>query len=163
MSTTDELLANNAAYAAAFPKGGRPLSPAKKLAIIACMDSRLNVFGALGLSEGDAHVIRNAGGVVTDGEIRSLAASQRLMGTEEVILIQHTDCGMLTLSDSAFRESLREETGVEPRWAVEFLPDLDENVRRSVARIKTSPFIPHTDSVRGFVFDVESGRLREVP
>ncbi len=162
MSVTDELLANNEAYAAAFDKGDLPIPPAKKLAVVACMDARINVFGLLGLSEGDAHVIRNAGGVVTDDEIRSLAISQRLLGTEEIILIHHTQCGMLTFTDDAFRASIEEDTGVKPEWAAESFTDLDKDVLQSVARIKASPFIPHKDSIRGFVYEVETGRLREV-
>jgi carbonic anhydrase len=162
MSTTDELLANNDAYVASFDKGDLPLPPAKKLAVVACMDARLNVYGILGLNEGDAHVIRNAGGVVTDDEIRSLAISQRLLGTEDIILIHHTDCGMLTFSDDEFKKSIQDETGIKPEWAAEAFDDLDTDVRQSIARIKASPFIPHTDSVRGFVYEVETGRLREV-
>jgi carbonic anhydrase len=126
------------------------------------MDARLNVYGALGLTEGDAHVIRNAGGVVTDDEIRSLAISQRLPGTEEIILIHHTDRGMLTFTDDEFRNSIQEETGIKPEWAAESFSDLEADVRQSVARIKASPFIPHTDAVRGFIYEVETGRLREV-
>ena len=162
MSVTDELLANNESYAASFDKGDLPLPPARKLAIVACMDARLNPYAMLGLREGDAHVIRNAGGVVTDDEIRSLAISQRLLGTEEIVLIHHTDCGMLTFSDDEFKRSIQEETGIKPAWAAEAFGDLDEDVRQSIARIKASPFIPHTDSVRGFVYDVQTGRLREV-
>jgi carbonic anhydrase len=162
MTVTDELLANNAAYVAAFDKGDLPLPPGRKVAVVACMDARLNVYGALGLSEGDAHVIRNAGGVVTDDEIRSLAISQRLLGTEEIILIHHTDCGMLTFTDDAFKASIQEETGIKPEWAPESFSDLDTDVRQSIARIKASPFIPRTDSIRGFVYEVETGRLREV-
>ncbi len=162
MSVTDSLLANNAAYAASFDKGDLPLPPGKKLAIVACMDARLNVYGALGLQEGDAHVIRNAGGVVTADEIRSLAISQRLLGTEEIILIHHTDCGMLTFSDDEFKRALQDDVGVEPEWAAEAFSDLDQDVRQSIARIKDSPFIPHKDSVRGFVYDVTTGALREV-
>src|ERR1700685_3901696 len=162
MSSTDDLLTNNEAYAASFDKADLPLPPAKKVAVIACMDARLNVYGALGLTEGDAHVIRNAGGVVTDDEIRSLAISQRLLGTEEIILIHHTDCGMLTFTDDAFKQSIQEETGIKPEWAAEAFPDLDEDVRQSIARIKASPFIPHKESVRGFVFDVATGKLNEV-
>ncbi len=161
MSVTDELLSNNEAYAASFDKGDLPLPPAKKLAVVACMDARLNVYGILGLREGDAHVIRNAGGVVTDDEIRSLAISQRLLGTEEIILIHHTDCGMLTFTDDEFKKSIQDETGIKPEWAAEAFPDLGD-VRQSIARIKASPFIPRKDSVRGFVYEVESGRLREV-
>ena len=162
MSVTDELLANNEAYAAAFDKGDLPLPPGKKVAIVACMDARLNVYGALGLHEGDAHVIRNAGGVITDDEIRSLAISQRLLGTEEIILIHHTDCGMLTFTDDAFRRSIQDETGIKPEWAAESFTDVDEDVRQSIARIKASPFVPRTDAVRGFVYDVATGKLREV-
>jgi carbonic anhydrase len=162
MSTTDELLANNAAYAASFEKGDLPMPPGKKLAVVACMDARLNVYGILGLQVGDAHVIRNAGGVVTDDEIRSLAISQRLLGTEEIILIHHTDCGMLTFTDDDFKKSIQDETGIKPAWAAEAFTDLDDDVRQSIARIKASPFIPRTDSVRGFVYEVETGRLREV-
>jgi carbonic anhydrase len=162
VSATDELLANNESYAAAFDKGELPLPPATKVAVVACMDARLNVYGMLGLHEGDAHVIRNAGGVVTDDEIRSLAISQRLLGTEEIILIHHTDCGMLTFTDDAFKAQVQEETGIKPEWAAEAFPDLDEDVRQSIARIKASPFIPRKDAVRGFVYEVETGRLREV-
>jgi carbonic anhydrase len=162
MSNTDDLLANNQAYVAAFDKGDLPLPPAKKVAVVACMDARLNVFGALGLSEGDAHVIRNAGGVVTDDEIRSLAISQRLLGTEEIILIHHTDCGMLTFSDDEFKKQIEEEVGVKPEWAAESFSDLETDVRQSIARIKSSPFIPKKDSVRGFVYDVKTGQLNEV-
>ena len=162
MSTTDELLKNNDAYVEAFDKGDLPLPPAKKIAILACMDARLNVYGALGLSEGDAHVIRNAGGVVTDDEIRSLAISQRLLGTEEIILIHHTDCGMLTFTDDAFKQSIQDETGIKPEWAAESFPDLDADVKQSIARIQASPFIPKKDHVRGFVYDVHTGKLNEV-
>ena len=162
MSATDELLANNESYAASFDKADLPLPPAKKLAVVACMDARLNVYGILGLTEGDAHVIRNAGGVVTDDEIRSLAISQRLLGTEEIILMHHTDCGMLTFTDDAFKSQIQEDTGLKPAWAVEAFPDLDGDVRQSIARIKASPFIPNKDSVRGFVYEVETGKLREV-
>ena len=162
MSVTDELVANNQAYAADFDKGDLPLPPGRKVAVVACMDARLNPYGILGLHEGDAHVIRNAGGVVTDDEIRSLAISQRLLGTEEIILIHHTDCGMLTFTDDDFKRSIQEDTGIKPEWAAEAFADLDEDVRQSIARIKASPFIPNKDSVRGFVYEVESGRLREV-
>jgi carbonic anhydrase len=162
MSTTDELLANAENYAASFDKGDLPLPPARKVAILACMDARLNPYGLLGLQEGDAHVIRNAGGVVTHDEIRSLSISQRLLGTEEIILIHHTDCGMLTFTDDAFKADVQAETGIKPEWAAEAFPDLDEDVRQSIARIKASPFIPNKDSVRGFVYDVHSGELREV-
>ena len=162
MSTTDELLENNATYAAAFDKGDLPLPPGRKLAVVACMDARLNPYGVLGLEEGEAHVIRNAGGVVTEDVIRSLAISQRLLGTEEIILIHHTDCGMLTFTDEQFAEKLQEETGETPEWSAQAFPDLDGNVRESIDKIKSSPFIPNKDSIRGFVYEVETGKLREV-
>jgi carbonic anhydrase len=162
VSVTDELVANNEAYAADFDKGDLPMPPGRKVAVVACMDARLDPNAVLGLHEGDAHVIRNAGGVVTDDEIRSLAISQRLLGTEEIILMHHTDCGMLTFSDDEFRRSIQDETGIKPAWAAEAFPDLEEDVRQSVARVKASPFIPRKDSVRGFVYEVETGRLREV-
>jgi carbonic anhydrase len=162
MSATDDLLRNNEAYAASFDKGDLPLPPAKKVVVLACMDARLNPYGALGLKEGDAHVIRNAGGVVTDDEIRSLAISQRLLGTEEIILVHHTDCGMLTFTDDQFKRQIQDEVGIKPTWSAEAFGDLDEDVRQSIARIKASPFIPRKDSVRGFVYDVSNGRLREV-
>ncbi len=162
MSITDELLKNNEAYAAGFDKGELPLPPAKKVAVLACMDARLNPYGALGLEEGDAHVIRNAGGVVTDDEIRSLAISQNLLGTEEIILIHHTDCGMLTFTDEQFAQKLEDETGEAPEWRAQAFPDLDGDVRDSIAKIEDSPFIPKKDSVRGFVYEVETGKLREV-
>ena len=161
MSVTDEYLRNNEAYAAQFT-GPLPLPPAKHVAVVACMDARLNVYGILGLKEGEAHVIRNAGGVVTDDEIRSLAISQRLLGTTEVILIHHTDCGMLTFTDDDFKRSIEAETGIKPAWAAEAFPDLDDDVRQSVARIKASPFIPHQNAIRGFVFDVATGKLNEI-
>ena len=162
MSVTDDLIANNEAYAASFDKGDLPLPPGKHVAVLACMDARLNVYGILGLQEGEAHVIRNAGGVVTDDEIRSLAISQRLLGTEEIILIHHTDCGMLTFTDDDFKRTIQDDTGLKPEWAAESFPDLDEDVRQSIGRIKASPFIPKKDSVRGFVYEVETGKLREV-
>ena len=162
MSVTDELLANNEAYAERFDKGDLPMPPGRKVAVVACMDARLNPHGLLGLEEGDAHVIRNAGGVITDDEIRSLAISQRLLGTEEIILIHHTDCGMLTFTDDDFKASIEEDTGIKPEWAAEAFDDLDEDVRQSVARIKASPFIPKKDKIRGFVYKVETGKLREV-
>lgn len=161
MSVTDELLANNAGYAARFT-GPLPLPPAKHVAVLACMDARINVYGVLSLNEGEAHVIRNAGGVVTEDEIRSLAISQRLLGTEEIILIHHTDCGMLTFTDDDFKKSIQEDVGVKPAWAAEAFSDLDEDVRQSIARIKNSPFVPKKNSVRGFVFDVATGKLEEV-
>ena len=161
MTVTDELLENNARYAESFT-GPLPLPPAKHVAVVACMDARLDVYRILGLNEGEAHVIRNAGGVVTEDEIRSLAISQRLLGTEEIILIHHTDCGMLTFTDDGFKRSIQDETGLKPDWAAEAFPDLDEDVRQSVARITSNPFIPKKDSVRGFVFDVATGKLAEV-
>jgi carbonic anhydrase len=161
MSVTDELLANNRRYAAGFT-GPLPMPPAKGVAVVACMDARLNLYALLGLEEGQAHVIRNAGGVITDDEIRSLAISQRLLGTREIILIHHTDCGMLTFTDDAFKRSIQDETGIKPAWAAESFPDLDEDVRQSIARIKASPFIPHADAIREFVFDVATGKLNEV-
>ena len=162
MSVTDELLANNEAYAANFDKGDLPLPPGKHVAVVACMDARLNVYAILGLKDGEAHVIRNAGGVVTEDEIRSLAISQRLLGTREIILIHHTDCGMLTFTDDEFKRQIQQETGIKPAWSAEAFTDLEEDVRQSAARIRSSPFIPHTDQVRGFVFDVATGRLHEV-
>jgi carbonic anhydrase len=162
MSVTDELLKNAEAYAASFDKGDLPLPPARRIAIVACMDARLNPYGLLGLQEGDAHLIRNAGGVVTDDEIRSLSISQLLLGTEEIVLIHHTDCGMLTFTDDEFKRSVQDEVGIKPEWAAEAFPDVDEDVRQSLARIRASPFIPRQDSVRGFVYQVEDGRLREV-
>jgi carbonic anhydrase len=162
MSVTDDLIANNEAYVASFDKGELPMPPGKKVAVVACMDARLNVYGMLGLSEGDAHVIRNAGGVVTDDEIRSLAISQRLLGTEEIILIHHTDCGMLTFTDDAFKASIQKDTGIKPEWAAESFDDIDADVRQSIARIEASPFVPRKDAIRGFVYEVETGRLREV-
>ncbi len=162
MSVTDDLLENARQYAASFDKGDLPLPPAKHVAVVACMDARLNPYGLLGLSEGDAHVIRNAGGVITQGELRSLAISQRLLGTTEIVLIHHTDCGMLTFTDDAFKASIQEETGIKPSWSAEAFADLDEDVRQSIARIQADPFVPHKESVRGFVYDVTSGDLREV-
>jgi carbonic anhydrase len=162
MSTTDQLLKNANEYAATFDKGDLPIPPGGKVAIVACMDARLNPYGILGLAEGDAHIIRNAGGVITDDQIRSLAISQRLLGTDEIILIHHTDCGMLTFSDDDFREQIRADTGIKPPWAAEAFADLDTDVRQSIARIQASPFIPVKSSVRGFVYDVHDGSLREV-
>jgi carbonic anhydrase len=162
MSETDQLFEYAKAHAAAFDKADLPLPPARKVAIVACMDARLNLYELLGLTEGDAHIIRNAGGVITDDQIRSLAVSQHLLGTEEVMVIHHTGCGLLTFSDDAFRDQLRAETGITPPWAAQTVGDLDTNVRQSVARIKASPFIPFTSSVRGFVYDVHDGSLREV-
>ena len=162
MTATDDLLRNAESYAKTFDRGDLPLPPAKHVAILACMDARLNVYGLLGLQEGDAHVIRNAGGVVTDDEIRSLAISQRLLATKEIVLIHHTDCGMLTFSDEDFHRQLLEETGVEPGWDAEAFSDLEVDVRESIARIRDSPFIPEKGSIRGFVYDVHTGRLDEV-
>jgi carbonic anhydrase len=161
MSHTDQLVTNNQRYAESF-SGPLPLPPSLGVAVIACMDARLNVYAILGLNDGEAHVIRNAGGVVTDDEIRSLAISQRLLGTREIILIHHTECGMLTFTDDDFKASIQEETGIKPPWAAEAFPDLDSDVRQSIARIKASPFVPYTDQVRGFVFDVTTGQLNEV-
>ncbi len=161
MSATEEFLANHARYAQAFV-GPLPLPPARHVAVVACMDARLNVYAILGLNEGEAHVIRNAGGVITDDQIRSLAISQRLLETREIILIHHTDCGMLTFTDDEFKRAIQDETGIKPSWSAEAFPDLDEDVRQSIARIQASPFIPHQDAIRGFVFDVATGKLNEV-
>ena len=162
MSATDELLRNNETYARSFDKGDLPHIPAKHVAVVACMDARLNVYGVLGLEEGDAHLISNAGGVITDDEIRSLAISQRLLGTREIILIHHTDCGMLTFSDDKVKKQIEDATGIRPAFALEAFSDLEQDVRQSIARITSSPFIPNKDSVRGFIYEVETGRLREV-
>jgi carbonic anhydrase len=161
MTVTDELLAANAGYAATF-RGPLPLPPARHVAVLACMDARLDVYRALGLAEGDAHVIRNAGGVVTADAIRSLAISQRLLGTTEIVLVHHTDCGMLTFADEEFRSSIEQEVGQRPEWHSEAFTDLTDDVRASRVRILDSPYIPHKDSVRGFVFDVATGALTEV-
>ncbi len=161
MSTTDDVLRNAEQYASSFDKPDLPMPPGRKLAVVACMDARLIPTKVLGLQEGDAHVIRNAGGVVTDDTIRSLAISQHKLGTEEIILIHHTDCGMLTFKDDDFREQLQDETGVKPAWAAESFSDLDRDLRQSIARIKASPFLPNKN-VRGFVYEVETGKLREV-
>jgi carbonic anhydrase len=162
MSVTEELLQNNAAYAESFEKGDLQLPPARGVAVVACMDARLDVHKILGLKEGDAHVIRNAGGVITDDEIRSLTISQRLLGTREIILIHHTDCGMLTFSDDELKAQIHEDVGLKPHFSMESFSDLEEDVRQSIARIQASPFIPHKQSVRGFIYEVETGRLREV-
>jgi len=161
MSATDQYLENNKKYAEGF-SGPLPLPPKNQIAVLACMDARLNVHAALGIAEGESHVIRNAGGVVTDDEIRSLSISQRLLGTKEIILIHHTDCGMLTFTDDSFKKTIQEEIGLKPEWAAEAFDDLEVDVRQSIARIKQSPFIPHTDNVRGFIFDVSTGLLNEV-
>ena len=160
-TVTDEYLANNDRYAASF-SGPLPLPPSRHVAVVACMDARLNVYGILGLAEGESHVIRNAGGVVTEDVLRSLSISQRLLGTREIILIHHTDCGMLTFGDDEFRRSLQAETGLKPTWAAEAFSDLEEDVRLGIARIRASPFPVTTAAVRGFVFDVATGRLDEV-
>jgi carbonic anhydrase len=161
MTVTDQYLENNKKYAANF-QGPLPLPPKNQIAVLACMDARINVYQVLGIQEGEAHVIRNAGGVVTADEIRSLAISQRLLGTQEIILIHHTDCGMLTFTDDGFKKSIEDETGIKPEWAAEAFSDLETNVKQSIARIKKSPFIPKTDKVRGFIFDVATGLLNEV-
>jgi carbonic anhydrase len=162
VSTTDELLKNNESYAASFDRGDLPLPPGRKVAVLACMDARLDPARVLGLEEGDAHVIRNAGGVASEDAIRSLAISQHLLGTEEIVIIHHTDCGMLTFSDQEFADRLENETGRRPDWNAQAFEDLDVDVRDSIERIKGSPFVPRTDNVRGFVYEVETGRLREV-
>jgi len=162
MSVTDELLSNNDAYATAFDKGDLPLPPGKRVAVLACMDARLDPAKVLGLEEGDAHVIRNAGGVASEDAIRSLVISQRLLGTEEIVLIHHTDCGMVTFTDGAVKDQIQADTGIRPPFALEAFPDADEDVRQSIARIQASPFIPKTDAVRGFVYEVETGKLHEV-
>jgi carbonic anhydrase len=162
VSATDDLLFNARSYQAAFDRATLERPPQRRLAVLTCMDSRINVFSLLGLREGDAHIIRNAGGVVTDDEIRSLAISQRLMDTREIVLIHHTDCGMQSFDDEEFRRALEEETGLEVPWDIEAFTDVEVDVRRSVARILASPFIPHRDQVRGFVYDVHTGELREV-
>jgi carbonic anhydrase len=162
MTETDTLLTNNEAYAASFDKGDLPLPPGRKVAVLACMDARLDPARVLGLEEGDAHVIRNAGGVASDDALRSLAISQHLLGTEEIVLIHHTDCGMLTFTDEDFAQKMEAETGTRPEWRTLSFTDLDEDVRKTLERIRESPFIPRTDSIRGFVYEVETGRLREV-
>jgi len=162
VSATNQLLTNNASYAADFSKGDLPMPPGKKVVVLACMDARLDPARALGLEEGDAHVIRNAGGVVSEDAIRSLVISQRLLGTEEIILIHHTDCGMLTFTDGAVKDQIEADTGIRPSFALEAFGDLDADVRQSIARIKASPFVPRTDKIRGFVYQVEDGALREV-
>jgi carbonic anhydrase len=158
----DRLLAANERFADAFETGDQPVEPSLRLAVVACMDSRLDVFAALGLAGGEAHVLRNAGGVVTDDVIRSLAISQRRLGTREIVLVHHTDCGMEKVTDDGFREELREATGMAPSFAIESFDDVDANVRQSIARLRNSPFLLHRDEIRGFVYDVDTGRLREV-
>jgi len=162
VSVTDELLDNARAYAEHFDQGDLPLPPARHVAVVACMDARLNVYGLLGLHEGDAHVIRNAGGIVTQDELRSLAISQRLLGTTEIVLIHHTDCGMLTFTDDDFRRTIETDTGIKPTWSAESFTDLDADVRQNIARIRAETAIPVKDSIRGFVYDVTTGALREV-
>jgi len=161
MTVTDEYLENNKRYAESFT-GPLPLPPSKHVAVVTCMDARLDVYRILGLGPGEAHVIRNAGGVVTDDEIRSLAISQRLLGTREIILIHHTDCGMLTFTDDEFKRTIQDETGLKPAWSAESFPDVAEDVRQSLRRVAMSPFVTLTESLRGFVFDVATGRLTEV-
>ena len=162
MSIIDEVLEGNAKYAASFDKGDLPLPPGRKLAVVACMDARLDVHNILGIEEGDAHVIRNAGGVVSDDAIRSLVISQRLLGTEAIVLIHHTDCGMLTFRDDDVKDTIVADTGIRPSFALEAFGDLDEDVRQSIARIQANPFIPRKDQVRGFVYDCGTGQLNEV-
>ena len=162
MSHTDDLLTNNAAYADTFDKGDGPLPPGKHTAIVACMDARIETGRLLGLREGDAHVIRNAGGVVTEDVLRSLVISQRLLGTTEIVLIHHTDCGMVTFRDDEVRARIEADTGLRPSFALEAFPDAEEDVRQSIRRIHACPFIPVKDRIRGFVYDVETGRLNEV-
>jgi carbonic anhydrase len=162
VTATDDLLANNAAYADAFDHPGLAVAPTRRLAVVACMDSRLDLFGALGLELGEAHIIRNAGGVVTDDVVRSLIISQRLLGTEEVALVHHTDCGLLKVTDDELKDAIEDDVGVRPGFAFEAFRDLDVNVRRSIARLRATLFLPRTDSVRGFVYDVDTGRLHEV-
>lgn len=161
MSVTDEFLSNNAAYASSF-EGPLPLPPGKHVAVVACMDARLDVYRMLGISEGEAHVVRNAGGVITDDTIRSLAISQRLLGTKEIIVIHHTDCGMLTFTDDEFKRAIQNETGIRPSWAAESFGDLEEEVRQSMRRIEASAFVTRHESLRGFIFDVATGKLNEV-
>jgi len=162
VDTIDELLANNHAFADTLPAGHLDVKPRRRLAIVTCMDSRLDVFAALGLGDGEAHVLRNAGGVITDDVVRSLAVSQRRLGTRETMLIHHTDCGMQKLTDDGFRAELQEATGVSPAFAIESFSDVDADVRQSILRVRNSPFVPHRDVVRGFVYDVDTHRLREV-
>ena len=162
MSTIDQLLQHARTYARDFDQGALPMPPARQVAVVTCMDARIDPAALLGLREGDAHVIRNAGGLATPDVIRSLAISQRMMGTAEVAVIHHTGCGMLTLSDPQLREQLEAETGVAPEWTADHPGDLDEGVRTTVAELRASPFLPHTDRVRGFVYEVETGSLREV-
>ena len=162
MAAIDDLLENNAGYAAHFDQGDAPSPPALRLAVVACMDARLDTHALLGIGVGDAHVIRNAGGVVTDDAIRSLTISQRLLGTTSIMLIHHTGCGMLTFRDDDVKDAIEADTGIRPSFALEAFTDLDGDIRQSIARIKASPFIPNTDDVRGFVYDCATGKLNEV-
>jgi carbonic anhydrase len=162
MSVIDELIENNKRHVERFDRAGIPTAPTRHLAIVACMDARMNLYGILGLDVGDAHIIRNAGGVVTDDTIRSLIISQRLLGTRAIALVHHTDCGMLKFRDDDMRAEIQAETGIRPHFPLEAFRDLDADLKQSMARIRASPFIPHKDEVRGFVYDVQTGRLREV-
>ena len=162
MGITDDLIANNEEFASRFDRHHLDVRPALRLAIVACMDSRLDVFSALGLGNGEAHVLRNAGGVITDDVIRSLALSQRKLGTREIVLIHHTDCGLEKVTDDGFRAELERETGMAPSFAIDSFTDVEASVRGSIARVRNSPFLPHRDAVRGFVYDVDTGRLNEV-
>jgi carbonic anhydrase len=162
MTVTDELLRNNAEFARSFSNGDLPMPPGKHLAVVACMDARLDVYALLGLREGEAHVIRNAGGVVSDDVLRSLVISQRLLGTREVVLVHHTDCGMLTFTDDAVKADIEADVGLRPHFALEAFSDLERDIRQSIARIKASPFVPNKDAVRGFIYDVRSGAVQEV-
>ncbi len=162
MTATEKLVANNRDYVANFAKGDLPMPPGKKVAVLACMDARLDPARALGLEEGDAHVIRNAGGVASEDAIRSLVISQRLLGTDEIVILHHTDCGMLTFTDGDVKDSIQQDTGIRPSFALEAFPDLEADVTQTIARIKASPFIPHKDNISGFVYEVETGKLRPV-
>ncbi len=162
MTATNELLKNNQAYESAFDKGDLPMPPGKGVAVVACMDARLDVYQILGLELGEAHVIRNAGGVVSEDVIRSLLISQRLLGTKEIILVHHTDCGMLTFQDDEVKDQIVADTGARPHFALEAFPDVDDDIRQSIVRLKANPFIDHKDHIRGFVFDVKTGRLKEI-
>jgi len=162
MGVIDELLANNRDFAARVGERHLEVEPSSHLAIVTCMDSRLDVFAALGLGDGEAHVLRNAGGIITDDVIRSLALSQRKLGTREVMLIHHDDCGMQKITEDGFRAELHEATGVAPAFAIESFTDVEADVRQSILRVRRSPFLPHRDSVRGFVYDVDTHALREV-
>jgi carbonic anhydrase len=162
MDVIDALVANNEAFAASLPAQHLDVRPRRRLVIVTCMDSRLDVFAALGLREGEAHILRNAGGVITDDVIRSLAVSQRRLGTREVMLIHHTDCGMQALTDDGFRAELQQATGLAPSFAIESFTHLEANLRQSILRVRRSPFLLHRDVVRGFVYDVDTHRVREI-